>query len=70
MVRFHLAPLLHPGASAPGCAVSNEGTVPMLKKLVLLAGIVGGVAFLAKKAKTAKDERALWHEATTSPDLR
>ncbi len=42
----------------------------MLKKLLLLAGIVGGAAFLAKKAKTAKDERALWHEATTAPDLR
>jgi hypothetical protein len=42
----------------------------MLKKLLLIAGIVGGAAYFAKKAKTAKDERALWHEATTSPDLR
>jgi hypothetical protein len=42
----------------------------MLKKLLLIAGIVGGAAYLAKKAKAAKDDRALWHEATTSPDLR
>ena len=41
----------------------------MLKKLLVLASIVGGAAYIAKKAKTAKDERALWHEATTAPDL-
>jgi hypothetical protein len=35
-----------------------------------MAGILGGAAFVARKVKTAKDERALWHEATTSPDLR
>jgi hypothetical protein len=27
-------------------------------------------ALVAKKVKDANDERALWHEATTSPDLR
>jgi hypothetical protein len=42
----------------------------MFKKLLVLVGILGGVAYVAKKVKTAKDERALWHEATTSPDLR
>ncbi len=42
----------------------------MLKKLLVLASIVGGAAYVAKKVKTAKDERALWHEATTAPDLR
>ena len=42
----------------------------MLKKLLVLAGVIGGAAFVARKVKTAKDERALWHEATTSPDLR
>ena len=42
----------------------------MLKKLLLLAGIIGGAAYVAKKVKTTKDERALWHEATTAPDLR
>jgi len=42
----------------------------MLKKLLVIAGIVGGAALVAKKVKTAKDERALWHEATTAPDLR
>jgi len=44
--------------------------IPVLKKLLILAGVIGGAAFIAKKAKAAKDERALWHEATTSPDLR
>jgi hypothetical protein len=42
----------------------------VLKKLLVLASIVGGAAYVAKKVKTAKDERALWHEATTAPDLR
>jgi hypothetical protein len=42
----------------------------VLKKLLVMAGILGGAAFVARKVKTAKDERALWHEATTSPDLR
>ncbi len=42
----------------------------MLKKLLVLASVVGGIAYVAKKLKTAKDERALWHEATTSTDLR
>ena len=41
-----------------------------MKKLLVLASIVGGAAYVAKKVKTAKDERALWHEATTAPDLR
>ena len=72
MVRFHLAPLLTPGCSSerPGELLDNEGAGPMLKKLLVLAGIVGGAAYVAKKVKTAKDERALWHEATTAPDLR
>ena len=42
----------------------------MLKKLLILAGLVGAAAYVAKKVKTANDERALWHEATTAPDLR
>ncbi len=42
----------------------------MFKKLLILAGIVGVAAVVAKKVKAANDERALWHEATTSPDLR
>ncbi len=42
----------------------------MLKKLLILAGIVGVAAFAAKKVREANDERALWHEATTAPDLR
>ena len=42
----------------------------MLKKLLILVGLAGAAAFLAKKVKDASDERALWHEATTAPDLR
>ncbi|GIG58014.1 MULTISPECIES: DLW-39 family protein [Longispora] len=42
----------------------------MLKKIIIIAGILGVAAFVVKKVKDANDERALWHEATTSPDLR
>ncbi|MEU5944232.1 DLW-39 family protein [Micromonospora sp. NPDC047465] len=42
----------------------------MFKKLLILAGVVGVVAVVATKIKASSDERALWHEATTAPDLR
>jgi hypothetical protein len=42
----------------------------MLKKLVILAGLVGAAVFVVRKVRSASDERALWHEATTAPDLR
>jgi hypothetical protein len=42
----------------------------MVKKLLLIAGVVGAAALVVKKVKAANDERALWHEATTAPDLR
>jgi hypothetical protein len=42
----------------------------MWKKVLIVAGIVGLVALIARKVKSASDERALWHEATTAPDLR
>jgi hypothetical protein len=42
----------------------------MLKKLLILIGLLGAAIFVAKKVKQANDERALWHEATTAPDLR
>jgi hypothetical protein len=42
----------------------------MWKKLLILAGVVGAAALVARKFKAANDERALWHEATTAPDLR
>jgi hypothetical protein len=42
----------------------------MWKKLLILAGVVTAAALIAKKVKDASDERALWHEATTAPDLR
>ncbi|MDM4721691.1 DLW-39 family protein [Micromonospora sp. WMMA1363] len=42
----------------------------MFKKLLILAGVIGVAAVVAKKVKASNDERALWHEATTAPDLR
>ena len=42
----------------------------MWKKLLVLAGVVTAAALIAKKVKDTIDERALWHEATTAPDLR
>jgi hypothetical protein len=42
----------------------------MWKKVLIIAGVVGAAALIAKKVKNANDERALWHEATTAPDLR
>lgn len=42
----------------------------MWKKLIIVAGVIGAVALIAKKVKESNDERALWHEATTAPDLR
>jgi len=42
----------------------------MLKKLLILVGIIGAAAFVFKRVKSSSDERALWHEATTPPDLR
>jgi hypothetical protein len=42
----------------------------MWKKLLIVAGLLGVVAVVARKVKAASEERALWHEATTAPDLR
>jgi hypothetical protein len=42
----------------------------MLKKLLVIVGLLGVAALVARKVKTANEERALWHEATTAPDLR
>ncbi|GAA1366606.1 MULTISPECIES: DLW-39 family protein [Catellatospora] len=42
----------------------------MWKKLLIVAGVGVAVALVAKKLRAANDERALWHEATTAPDLR
>ncbi|MFI5936096.1 DLW-39 family protein [Actinoplanes sp. NPDC051494] len=42
----------------------------MLKKLLIVASLVGVTALVVKKVKASSDERALWHEATTAPDLR
>jgi hypothetical protein len=42
----------------------------MFKKLLILVGVVGVAALVVKKVRESNDERALWHEATTAPDLR
>ena len=42
----------------------------MLKKLLIVAGVIGASAMIVKRVKANSDERALWHEATTAPDLR
>jgi hypothetical protein len=42
----------------------------MLKKLLIVAGVLGVAAVVARRVRTANEERALWHEATTAPDLR
>ena len=42
----------------------------MVKKLLILVGVLGAAAVIAKKVRAANEERALWHEATTAPDLR
>lgn len=42
----------------------------MWKKLLFLIGLVSAAVYVAKRVRTANEERALWHEATTAPDLR
>jgi len=39
----------------------------MLKKLLILVGVLGVAALVVKKVKDANEDRALWHEATTAP---
>jgi hypothetical protein len=46
------------------------GGTNVLKKLLIVAGIVTVAAVVVRKVKASSDERALWHEATTAPDLR
>ena len=46
------------------------GGPDVLKKLLIVAGIVTVAAVVVRKVKASSDERALWHEATTAPDLR
>jgi hypothetical protein len=41
-----------------------------VKKVLILLGVLGIAGLVAKKVKSANDERELWHEATTAPDLR
>jgi len=44
--------------------------VGVIKKLLVVAAVVGAATLVFKKVKASSDERALWHEATTAPDLR
>jgi len=46
------------------------GEPNVLKKLLIVAGIVTIAAVVVRKVKASSDERALWHEATNAPDLR
>ena len=41
----------------------------MLKKMIFVAGLLGLVAVVARKVRSASEERALWREATSAPDL-
>ena len=59
MVRFHLAP-----------PVESLRRHAVLKKLLIVAGVLGVAAVVFRKVRSANEERALWHEATTAPDLR
>jgi hypothetical protein len=42
----------------------------MVRKLVLLALVVGAGIFAAVRRRKGKDDVDLWHEATNAPDLR
>jgi hypothetical protein len=42
----------------------------MWKKLLVLSTVVVAGTLIARKVRAANAERALWHEATTAPDLR
>ena len=42
----------------------------MMKKILFIVGLAGAAALVARKVKASNDERTLWHEATTAPDLR
>ena len=60
MVRFHLAPRMILLVAYDGDARPTGGGGPLMwKKLLLLVGIVGAAAFVAKKVNDANDERAL-----------
>ncbi|MDQ6687912.1 MAG: DLW-39 family protein [Actinomycetota bacterium] len=42
----------------------------MLKKLLMATLAVAGGLAVFRKRKAAQEERTLWHDATTAPDLR
>jgi len=57
-------------AAVGGQLARYWGETNVLKKLLIVAGIVTVAALVVKKVKASSDERALWHEATNAPDLR
>ncbi|MET7393088.1 DLW-39 family protein [Dactylosporangium sp. AC04546] len=42
----------------------------MWKKVLVVVAVVGAAAYVVKRVRAANEDRALWHEATTAPDLR
>ncbi len=55
----------------PGPLLSSSSRDGVLVKRLVLAvvAVVGGLA-VVRRRKARQDERSLWHEATTAPDLR
>ncbi len=41
-----------------------------MKRLVVATAAVVGALAVLRRRKAVQDERSLWHEATTAPDLR
>ena len=64
MVQVHLGPL---GASH---VVPRFAEVHMFKKLLGLAAIGAAGYVVYTKVTQAQEERDLWNEATSTPDLR
>jgi hypothetical protein len=46
-----------------------DGEAAMKKILMAVIAVVGGLV-LVRRLKSGQDERDLWHEVTTAPDLR
>ena len=41
----------------------------MIKRLVLVAALAGTALLVLKKLRTVREERELWQEAMSAPDL-
>ena len=49
---------------------SVYGNLTVVENLQFFASVLGVAAVVVRKVRSANEERALWHEATTAPDLR